>query len=182
MKTNSEDYVTVTTCGNNYKQKDIGIYYTQKHLFLNLKPTISPTKNVLLCIYYHYLFANYLYLPFHLWNYGLSLYLYALLLFFLLFSKKEEATLGDTQTTEAATTEEKTNEEPTQVETEDKQVEEQTEGKTITAKQESVHSWKTTLLVPKRSILTRIRLVPGILGLGSMGNACYSKIKLSSMG
>ena len=90
--------------------------------------------------------------PLKLWFIALSICTFAI---FLLFSKKEEATLGDTQTTEAATTEEKTNEEPTQVETEDKQVEEQTEGKTITAKQESVHSWKTTLLVPKRSILTR---------------------------
>ena len=30
--------------------------------------------------------------------------------------------------------------------------------------------------------LTRWRLVPSILGLGSMGNACYSKIKSSSTG
>ena len=29
--------------------------------------------------------------------------------------------------------------------------------------------------------LLLLLLVPSILGLGSMGNACYSKIKLSSM-
>ena len=32
------------------------------------------------------------------------------------------------------------------------------------------------------TVLTRQRLVTSILGLGSMGNVCYSKTKLSSMG
>ena len=36
--------------------------------------------------------------------------------------------------------------------------------------------------IPCRLALTRWRLVPSILWLGSMGNACYSKIKSSSTG